>query len=178
MVKGNLKAMGIQTTILDKSDGETGPAPSISSRLAQYGPLMKMLTMDPLWDIGRDEAMRGIESWFDGVGSIYPVVSREQIVQTAQNVFSAMDYARLRGTKNLGALVESFFTDDTNKLKLILAIGRTSDRGGCDDQGQKLLQGTSEVIQGLLWKTNTIADIQLLVLTVRCKILSNQTECT
>jgi hypothetical protein len=166
VVNGNLRAMGISTAILGKSDYAPFSQASISSRLAQYGPFMKLLAMDPLWDIRREDAIDDIEQWFNGTGSLYPVVSRDQMLETAQKVFGAMENARIEDKANRGALVESFFTDETNKLKLILAIGRTSKIGGRNDLSQRLLQSTTEAIEGLLWNSNTINNIQLLVLMV------------
>ena len=100
MVSGNLKAMGLPVAILDKpssSQTEGGAPDPISCRLAQYGPFMKLLTKDPLWDVDRADAAHDIEQWFQGTGSLYPVVVKAQMQQTANKVFDAMDSARRHG---------------------------------------------------------------------------------
>ncbi|KAM5349799.1 hypothetical protein ACJ41O_006304 [Fusarium nematophilum] len=151
--------------ILDKSDAEAGPPSTTSSRLAQYGPFMKLLAMDPLWDTKREDAIELINQWCDATGTLYPVVTRQKMLETADDVFRALDNAHNEGAKvNRGSLVEALFTDETNKMKIVMAIGRTVESGGRNDQAQRLFQSTTEAVEGLLWNTNTIHGIQLLAL--------------
>lgn len=165
VVSGNLKAMGMPAAILSKSTSAPG-CPS-SSRLAQYGPFMKVLTMDPLWDIKGDDAVDLIDQWCNGVGSLYPVVDRDRMMQTANNVFASLESASRDGVKLAkGSLVETLFNDETNKMKIVLAIGRTLASGGRNDQAQRLFESTTEAVEGLIWNSNGIHGIQLLVLVV------------
>ncbi|KAH6972505.1 hypothetical protein BKA56DRAFT_493546 [Ilyonectria sp. MPI-CAGE-AT-0026] len=163
VVSGNLKAMGMPAAILGKSTSAPG-CPS-SSRLAQYGPFMKVLTMDPLWDIKGDDAVDLIDQWCNGVGSLYPVVDRDRMMQTANNVFASLESASRDGVKLAkGSLIETLFNDETNKMKIVLAIGRTLASGGRNDQAQRLFESTTEAVEGLIWNSNGIHGIQLLVL--------------
>ncbi|KAH6871511.1 hypothetical protein B0T10DRAFT_611236 [Thelonectria olida] len=165
VVSGSLRAMGMPAAILDKSNLEAGTSPSTSSRLAQYGPFMKLLAMDPLWDTRRKDAIDLIEQWCEATGTLYPVVSREKMLETANDVFGAMDNAQNEGAKvNRGSLIEALFTDETSKMKIVMAIGRTVESGGRNDQAQRLFQSITEAVEGLLWNTNSISGIQLLVL--------------
>lgn len=166
VVSGNLKAMGMPAAILGKSTSAPG-YPSSSSRLAQYGPFMKVLTMDPLWDIKGDDAVDLIQQWCNGVGSLYPVVDLDRMMQTTNNVFASLESASRDGVKLAkGSLVETLFNDETNKMKIVLAIGRTLASGGRNDQAQRLFESTTEAVEGLIWNSNGIHGIQLLVLVV------------
>ncbi|KAJ4327700.1 hypothetical protein N0V84_001807 [Fusarium piperis] len=156
--------MGIPAAILDRSSQGTCPASNIQSQLAQYGPFMKLLAQDPLWDMNRRDAINDIEQWFSGTGSLYAVVSKEKMLEVAHNVFDVMQNVNVHDTRNRGALAECLSHNETNKLKLILAIGRTLDSGGRNDLAQRLLQSATEAVEGLLWSTNSICNIQLLVL--------------
>ncbi|RTE84518.1 hypothetical protein BHE90_000936 [Fusarium euwallaceae] len=164
VVKGNLKAMGIPATILDKSTHGTIPSSNVPYQLAQYGPFMKLLAQDPLWDMNRGDAINNIEQWFSETGSLYAVVSKEQMLEVAHNVFDVMQSVKVHDTRSRGALAECLSHSNTNKLKLILAIGRTLESGGRNDLAQRLLQSATEAVEGLLWSTNSISNIQLLVL--------------
>ncbi|KAF5227132.1 hypothetical protein FANTH_14858 [Fusarium anthophilum] len=62
------------------------------------------------------------------------------------------------------AAAATLFNSDTDKLKIVIAIGRTLDTGGKDDQAQRLFQSTTGSVEGLLWNSNGISGIQLLVL--------------
>ncbi|KAH7169913.1 hypothetical protein EDB81DRAFT_774071 [Dactylonectria macrodidyma] len=165
VVSGNLRAMGMPSAILDKSKADAGLSPSISSQLAQYGPFMKLLAVDPLWDIRREDAIKLIKQWYNGSGALYPVVDQQKMLETANSVFTAIENAQAEGVKaSRGSLVEALFTDETNKLKIVLAIGRTVETVGGNDNAQRLIQSTREAVEGLIWNSNTIDGIQILVL--------------
>jgi hypothetical protein len=158
--------MGMQSAILDKHSESGVPATS-SGRLAQYGPFMKLLTMDPLWDMTREDAQILIDDWCDGLGTVYPVVSRATMVATANKIFNALHLAHVEGLRERGGSVaEALFDHNTNKLKIVLAIGMTKEAGGRDHQAQRLFQSTSEAVEGLIWNPEGLHGIQLLYLVV------------
>ena len=165
-VNGNLRAMGMQSAIPDKHLGSYVP-PTSSGRLAQYGPFMRLLTMDPLWDMTIEDAHGLINDWSEGLGNIYPIVSRQAMLKTADKVFDALKQARSEGLSQTGGSVaEALFDHDTNKLKIVLAIGITKEAGGREHQAQRLFQSTSEAVEGLIWNPEGIHGIQLLFLVV------------
>ncbi|KAJ8111669.1 hypothetical protein OPT61_g5795 [Boeremia exigua] len=164
-VNGRLRAMGMQSAIPDKTFGSHPPLASGSSRLAQYGPFIKLLTMDPLWDMTRDNAQILIDDWCDGLGSVYPIVGRQTMLDTANRIFDSLDEARLRSLRETGdSVAEALFNHDTNKLKIVLAIGMTKQAGGREHQAQRLFQSTSEAVEGLIWNPEGLQGIQLLFL--------------
>ncbi|KAF3034125.1 hypothetical protein E8E12_000567 [Didymella heteroderae] len=163
-VNGKLRAMGMQSAIPDRHLDSSLP-PTSSGRLAQYGPFMKLLTMDPLWDMTRRDAYVLIDDWSVGLGSIYPIVGRKMMLDTADKVFDALDEARRGGLRDTGGSVaEALFDHNTNKLKIVLAIGMTKEAGGREHQAQRLFQSTSEAVEGLIWNPEGLEGIQLLFL--------------
>jgi hypothetical protein len=165
-VNGKLRAMGMQSAIPERRLGSSLP-PTSSGRLAQYGPFMKLLTMDPLWDMTRDDAYSLVDDWIVGLGSIYPIVGQQMMLRTVDNVFDALDEARSEGLRDTGGSVaEALFNHDTNKLKIVLAIGITKEAGGQEHQAQRLFQSTSEAVEGLIWNPEGLQGIQLLFLVV------------
>jgi hypothetical protein len=167
VVSGNLKARGLNAAILTESHTESQDATASASRLAQYGPFMKLLTMDPLWDIRKDHALDLINKWFNSMGSIYPVVEYEDMIHTAERVFEVLESARREGLRVKKAFIaEMLFNNETNQMKIVLAIGRTIEGGGQNDQAQRLFQSTTEAVEGLIWNSDGLSGIQLLVLAV------------
>ncbi|KAI3534665.1 hypothetical protein CSPX01_11960 [Colletotrichum filicis] len=156
--------MGIPPSILDKSTPKTNPASNTPSQLAQYGPLMKILARDPLWEISLEDATNHIREWFSGTGFLYAVVSEEQLFKVASNVFDTLRAVNVHETRGRGTLAECLFHSDTNKLKLILATCLTLESGNCNDLAQRLFQSATEAGEGLLWGKNSISNIQMLVL--------------
>ena len=173
MVSGNLKAMGIPTAILDKTGFRAGDVFSSSSRLTHHGSFMRLLNTDPLWGLRKEDAFDLINSWFSGVGMLYPIVTRDTIMETAENVFRSLEYAQKDGIKSrAGFLAETIFSDETNKLKVVLAIGRNLESGGRNDQAQRLFHSITEAVEDLIWNSNGIHGIQLLALVVSAGIHS------
>ncbi|KAK1675961.1 hypothetical protein BDP55DRAFT_768159 [Colletotrichum godetiae] len=164
VVKGNLEAMGIPPAILDKSTPRTNSVSNMPSHLAQYGPFMKLLAQDPLWEVNLEDATDHIKQWFSGTGFLYAVVSEEQMLAVASNVLNTLQCVNVHETRSRGALAECLFHSDTNKLKLILAICLNLESGGGNELAQRLFQSATEAGEGLLWGTNSISNIQLLVL--------------
>ncbi|KIW99466.1 uncharacterized protein Z518_11205 [Rhinocladiella mackenziei CBS 650.93] len=165
VVSGNLKAMGIPGAILEKPTPRMGSALGSSSRLTQYGPLMKLLNMDPLWDVKKQDAFHLIDDWCYHVGSLFRLVTRSETLKVASNVFEVLENAQRDGPFYKGGRVlEVLFNDDTNKMKLVLAIERTLESGGRNDQAQRLFQSITEAVESIMWHPNGIHDIQLLIL--------------
>lgn len=165
-VNGNLRAIGMQSAIPDKHSGSGIPSTS-SGRLAQYGPFIKLLTMDPLWDMSREDTRSLIDDWCGGLGTVYPIVSRRTMMDTAKKIFNSLDLAHSEGLREQGGSVaEAIFDYNTNKLKILLAIGMTKEAGGREHQAQRLFQSTSEAVEGLIWDPKGIHGIQLLFLAV------------
>ena len=154
------------SAIPEKYLGSSIP-PTTSGRLAQYGPFMKLLAMDPLWDMTREYVHSLVDDWCEGLGSIYPIVGRQTMLETADRIFDALNQARSEGLREIGGSVaEALFDHDTNKLKIVLAIGITKEAGGREHQAQRLFQSTSEAVEGLIWNSEGIHGIQLLFLVV------------
>lgn len=128
---------------------------------------MKMLTMDPLWDIKRADALRLICDFCRGPGSTYPIFDHHTMMNIANRVFGSLESAQGGKLKERGlAAAEAIFNAHTNKLKVVIAIGRTLESGGRSDQAQRLFQSVTEAVEGLLWNSDGICGIQLLVLVV------------
>jgi hypothetical protein len=108
-----------------------------------------------------------VDDWIVGLGSIYPIVGQQMMLRTVDNVFDALDEARSEGLRDTGGSVaEALFNHDTNKLKIVLAIGITKEAGGQEHQAQRLFQSTSEAVEGLIWNPEGLQGIQLLFLVV------------
>lgn len=128
---------------------------------------MKMLTMDPLWDIKRADALRLTCDFCRGPGSTYPIFDYHTMIDIANRVFGSLESAQGGRLKDRGlAAAEAIFNAHTNKLKVVIAIGRTLEKGGRSDQAQRLFQSVTDAVEGLLWNSDGICGVQLLVLVV------------
>ena len=163
----NLRAMGMPGAILGKSGARIEDHPGTLSSPVPYDPLMKLLLADPLWDFKRGDALYLIDKWCDGVGSLYPAVERTELISTAEVVFTTLESAQRDGLRTKrGVVAEALFNVETNKLRMVLAIGRTLDRGGRDNEAHRLFQSIAEAVERLIWDSDGLRGIQLLILVV------------
>lgn len=167
MVSGNLHAMGMPAAILDKSNSGAGQPATPSSRLAHYGPFSRLLSTDPLWEIKKATAVGFVSQWFDGVGSLYPVVSRAKMMDTITHVFMSIERTQKEGFTGANAsLVDVFLSDETSKLKMILAIQISLEHGGQNEDAHRLFQTTTDAVESQIWSPRGVSGLQLLILAV------------
>ncbi|OAL45726.1 hypothetical protein IQ07DRAFT_519307 [Pyrenochaeta sp. DS3sAY3a] len=165
VVSENLKTLGLPSAILGKTSSMTENGSQPISPFVNYGSLVKLLTMDPLWDWKLEDATHLINSWFNGVGLLYPVLQQSQMINAANKIFECLNGAQGDRPRPQGALAaEALLNNEANKLKVVLAIGRTLESGGRNDQAQRLFQSITETVEGLMWNSGGIDGVQLLVL--------------
>ncbi|RKK99954.1 hypothetical protein BFJ68_g13013 [Fusarium oxysporum] len=165
-VSGNLREMGMPSALLSKLSCDYGNLSGVPSHFSNYGPFMKLVAMDPLWDIPKTEAVTLVKKWFTNMGSLYPFLREEKLIDTVDGVYAVI------GPISGGAPIprrelatEALLNDETNKLKIVLAVSKTMENGGRNDQAQRLFQSTTEAVESLIWNPSGISGIQLLVLT-------------
>ncbi|KAF5637702.1 hypothetical protein F52700_4404 [Fusarium sp. NRRL 52700] len=165
-VSGNLREMGMPSALLSKLNCDNGNLSDIPSRLSNYGPFMKLVAIDPLWDIPKAEAVTLSKKWFTNMGSLYPFLREQELLDTVDRVYAVIEPI------NAGAWIprrelaaETILNGETNKLKIVLAISKIRENGGRDDQAQRLFQSTTEAVESLIWNPSGVSGIQLFVLT-------------
>jgi hypothetical protein len=172
VISGDLKARGIPTAILGTARPTSGVAGGIS-RVAQYAPVMELLTMDPLWEFQKEEALKLIDDWFNEIGSLYPIVHRKTVLGNATYVFDVLERAQSEGLKsNEERVAEALLNNETSQFKLILANQFTLDSGGKSYPAQRLFQSVKGVVDDLFWHPIGVPGIQLLMLAVSMPIPS------
>ncbi|KAF5966129.1 hypothetical protein FBULB1_11831 [Fusarium bulbicola] len=165
-VSGNLREMGMPSAFLSKLSCDDGSLSVVPSHFSNYGPFMKLVAMDPLWDIPKAEAVTLAKKWFTNMGSLYPFLREDKLIDTIDRVYAVIGPISA-GTpiprRELAA--EALLNDEANKLKIVLAVSKTMENGGRNDQAQRLFQSTTEAVESLIWNTSGISGIQLLALT-------------
>src|ERR1700712_4315951 len=124
VAKSSLQSMGITGTednideALLTNDGSPAASPQ---------PMRSMLSKpsvhasrDPIWLIGKDEAIRLVRVWQDEMGCMYPIVDVDKMINHINLLYSFMDAARRSGlimTELHGP--DAISDDETNLLKII-----------------------------------------------------------
>ncbi|RTE73277.1 hypothetical protein BHE90_012304 [Fusarium euwallaceae] len=164
-VSATLKLMDTPAAMFDKLSPDPSPSPVPRHDPVQYGPFMRALTTDPLLEISKEAAAELIQQWCDGVGMLYPIIDRQKMLDTAHGVLTTLRYVQDNGVAlHRGALIETLFNEETNKLKLILAISRTMECGPEDKTARRLFQSITEVVDSLVLNLTSIGRLQILLL--------------
>ncbi|SCO42725.1 uncharacterized protein FFNC_08690 [Fusarium fujikuroi] len=165
-VSHNLREMGLPSALLSKLSCDHGNLSEVPSHFANYGPFMKLVAMDPIWDIPKADAVTLVKKWFTNMGSLYPFLREKKLKDTVDRVYAVIGPIST-GTPNprRELATEVLLNDETNKLKIVLAVSKTMENGGRNDLAQRLFQSTTEAVESLMWNPSGISGIQLLALT-------------
>lgn len=122
---------------------------------------------DPLWSIGKDEAIRLCRLYEEEVGIMYPMFDMDVFIDKANALFNFMDSAARTGLVSRNMLgADAVVNDDTNILRMILATALTVEGSGQSEQGRRLFESTRGAYGSKLWEPADIKGLTLLVIVV------------
>ncbi|KAJ5095207.1 hypothetical protein N7532_007498 [Penicillium argentinense] len=165
VAKSSLESMGItQPEDAIPDDLTTAHVTPAGSPPPNLGPLVPTIhpTKDPIWSIGREEAIRLCKVYEEEIGILHPVVDINTIVSQANLLYTFMEAATRTGFAQRGLPgSDSLQDDNTILLKLILATTLVVEAGGQSDLGQRLYLSIKPIIESKLWEPRDIRNIQI-----------------
>jgi hypothetical protein len=172
VAKSSLQHMGI-------TGGEEGPeegmttqdgTPSVTPPLIQPDlPKPLHADKDAIWSLSKDEAIRLIHVWQDEMGTMYPIVDIDRLVRHSNLLFTFMEAARRSGLMEASLPgADAIHDDQTNSLKLIVAIALTLEASGRSDLGRRLWDCVKAPIEVIGFNPPHVKGLQMLVLAVCC----------
>ncbi|KAI9840638.1 MAG: hypothetical protein M1837_001407 [Sclerophora amabilis] len=107
---------------------------------------------DPLWTIGKDEAIRLIHVYEEEMGMMYPILDIEKVLRHARNLYAFLTAAARTGFAQLGQPgADGISDDDTNVLKLVLANALMVEGSGQSELGTRLFEGVRSAADSRIW---------------------------
>jgi len=123
---------------------------------------------DPLWVLGKDEAIRLCRVYEEEMGIMYPMLDIDKIVRQATLLFTSMESATRTGLAQRGLPgTDSLDDDDTKVLKMVLATALTVEGSGQSELGQRLFESVRQSAESSLWGPVNTNQLKLLVVVVR-----------
>jgi hypothetical protein len=172
VAKSSLKTMGI-TGPEDVEDegimtqdatpmGSPGPAANTALPKAVLHP-----DKDPIWSLTKHEALRLVHLWQEEMGMMYPFLDIDKVVRHAERLFTFTEAAAKAGLMQ-GLLhgADAIEDDQTNILKMMLAIALTLEGTGKDPLGERLFNNVLRKVQKALSEPVELKTIQLLTTSV------------
>ena len=166
MAAESLKELGIPS----EQEETTDHAVTARAGLQEGSPVTQRAlhsNKDPIWSVNKEEALRLCRVFEDENGLLYPFLDIEQIMKHATLLFSFLDAASK--TIMLGFMpgADTMQDEDTDVLKLVMAIALVTEAGGQSERGRRLFDHVNRDAEKRLLGSVNMKDIQILTLTVR-----------
>lgn len=124
-------------------------------------------TKDPIWAVTQEEALRLCRVFEDENGLLYPFLDMQYVMRHATMLFQFIDsFARTLVLKDMPG-ADDMQDEDTDVLKLVMAIAMVTEGGGQSELGRRLFDYVNKDINKRLLGSVGLKDIQILTLKVR-----------
>jgi hypothetical protein len=149
------------------NNGETTPRGSPQQLRAPTAPMGMHPNRDPLWKIGRDEAIRLCRVYEEEMGIMYPIIDIEKTIGQTNMLFSFTESAAKTGLMNpYMPGPDRLANNDVNILKMVLATALIVQGEGQSNLGKELYESCREAFEGRLSSPVEVKGLILLVLVV------------
>ena len=143
---------------------------------APVAPMAVHPDKDPLWRIGKDDAIRLCRLYNDEMGFMYPIVNIGEVIERAKFLFNFTEAATKSGLVRPDRSGPDRLTRiDNNILKMILATALTVEANGHSELGQSLFESVKDASENRLWEPAELKGLTLLVIIV-CRFACSSTH--
>ncbi|KAI9767233.1 MAG: hypothetical protein M1840_005833 [Geoglossum simile] len=149
VANSSLQTMGIHSpaeVIVDE--------PAVTKESTPPGSLSPLAhpSKDPLWLLGKEEAIRLVRVYEEGIGVMYPFLDIGMTIRHASALYSFIAAATRTGLAKVDrAGTDSLADDDTNILKMVLATALMTEGSGQSSLGSRFFECVKKQIESRLW---------------------------
>ena len=173
VANSSLQNMGITDVRTPDEVGVTADGSlhqSSTQRRLATGFLIAPPADDPLWRVGKDEAIRLCQVYEEEVGIMFPMLDLDKIISKV-NLLYSFETSPPPDLANHVSSSTSVDTDDVNILKMILATSLTLEGSGESALGKTLFESARGACEMRLWDPVDINGLILLVIVVSFGLL-------
>ncbi|OKL61870.1 hypothetical protein UA08_02507 [Talaromyces atroroseus] len=153
----------------DEEEEDNGPspmpAPSLSPRRDRHH--HRRSSIDPLWGINRDEAIRLFRIYDEEMGIMYPILDPETIINQINTLYTHLrpfSEAAAAQTSKQEQQQQPLSDEDINILKLVFACALTAEANGKSELAMSIFRGVRDVASHLVWKRPSIKRLVIITL--------------
>ena len=171
VAKTSLQTMGISAPEVEVVEGELAPNAG-QAQISVEGHTQKAqtaleLSKEPLWMLGREEAIRLCRAYDEEMGMMYPILDIERTIKKARMLFTFIESAARTGLmERMMDASDTFYDDETNILKMVLATALMVQGNGESHLGRRLFDSVRSSCEGRLWQPVNMKGLILLVIVV------------
>lgn len=170
VANSSLQTMGITEADLPDENGINYDETPFSSPRQHQPALVSLLTLpskDPIWKLGKEEAVRLCGVYEEELGNMFPMFDVERMIEKIELLFTFAESATRNSLLNHSLPgLDDIDVDDVNILKMVLATTLTIEGSGESEIGRMLFDSVREASQITLWEPAEIKGLILLVLVV------------
>ncbi|KAJ1716339.1 C6 transcription factor [Aspergillus flavus] len=163
LAKSSLQRRGI----VERNDaGEDGDLTQEPSPMPSPSPTQVLHTRqgDPLWTIGKDEALRLCRVYEEEMGIMYPVLDLQELLNQVEILYGQVEtegWSEASVQHNGHMKVDDY---DVHILRLVLACAITAEASGNSDLAMRLFEDVQKVADNCVWGPPDIRGIMFLTL--------------
>jgi hypothetical protein len=123
---------------------------------------------DPLWRIGRVEALRLLSVYENDIGTMEPLIDTRKLTEQAMTLYAFME-AAIKTQLFRGDLLgsDTLEGDYVHALKMVLAIALVVENGGESELAQDLFESVRPAVEKKMWSTDVdFPSVTLIALVV------------
>ncbi|CZR67535.1 uncharacterized protein PAC_17434 [Phialocephala subalpina] len=125
----------------------------------------RKLSLDPLQELNSDEAIRLIRQYDDLIGTQYPFIETEVLIQQTRELYLLLQASSSTDFGSTNALVISMDINNIHILKMVLAIALICEGTARRALGCSLFESLQDTVLGNMWKESTnMKDLVLMTL--------------
>ncbi|RAK91801.1 C6 transcription factor [Aspergillus costaricaensis CBS 115574] len=147
---------------VDGDEGDTAPSQVIPMAVAASPPRTRHYPSgDPLWTIGKSEALRLCRVYEEEMGIMYPVLELPQLLHQVELLYGAESWPRVPVAQGNE---EQLDRTAVHILRLVFACALTAEAAGSSALALSLFESVREVADNFVWGVAGIKNIIFLTL--------------
>lgn len=154
----------LEESAVSTRDASPMPSPSITPHRDDHHRQRSSSTIDPLWGINREEAIRLCHVYEEEMGIMYPVIDIETAIDQVNALYNHL--SPLSSSTELATKEERLSDDDINILKLVFACALTAEANGNSDLAMRIFRGVRDVASDVVWQPPNIKRVVFITLVV------------
>lgn len=169
VAKNSLDKMGITNQVDEDGSPSGGVGSPARTPPRKSGQVLRTThkQKDPIWSVSQEEALRLCRVYEDEMGTMYPVLDIEKVIEYTTKLYRFMEAAHRSGLMQQGLPgADAIDDEDTNILKMVLATALTVEASGRSELGQRLFEYVQPAIDQMLLGNVGVKAIRLLAMTV------------
>lgn len=154
----------IEENAVSTRDASPISSPSITPHRDDHHHQRSSSTIDPLWGINREEAIRLCHVYEEEMGIMYPVIDIETAINQVNALYNHL--SPLSSSTELATKEDPFSDDDINILKLVFACALTAEANGNSELAMRIFRGVRDVASDVIWQPPNIKRLIFITLVV------------